>query len=176
MSPPLPLGRIPYLHIVLVAVIASFISPLFNANPRSFSSKKLSTLMDNAPFLTSLDAYVRVVLRVMFVASFVLEVMTINLAVVVGLSATTSVIGGHLLRFYGEALEAVHLNNDIGLSIFAIISGVCFVCAVTQTFSGALLFQADRLTCLLSTVSSFFHFLLWPFRAVELASFRTHTQ
>ena len=111
-------------------------APLFNANPRS-SSKKLSTLMDNAPFLTSLDAYVRVVLRVMFVASFVLEVMTINLAVVVGLSATTSFIGGHLLRFYGEALEAVHLNNDIGLSMFAIISGVCLVCA-TRTPSAAL--------------------------------------
>ena len=89
--------------------------------------------MDNAPSPTGLDANILLVIHVMFVARLFLPAMTNSLPVGRPLRRSSSA------RDRRRGVDGVHITNEIGPSGLAIIGGACFVGAVTQTFSSAIL-------------------------------------
>ncbi|KAL7715156.1 Chloride channel protein 2 [Entamoeba marina] len=135
------LGRFPYIYLIVIILITTLITaPYHGMNPLAYPTyQTIQFLIDDDVLDPICGEYVMAILLVMVVARFIITAFSISLPIPAGLFSTTIVIGCIIGRFVGELLVYFEIVNDLGPGGFAIIGGSCFVGAVTQTFSSAVI-------------------------------------
>ena len=137
------LGRSNYLYLMLICGLCGIITAPWNNEKSPFglsSNETLRKLFTNDDTIVNLfgEHFIGVLVVLLF-ARFSITVLSISMPVPVGLFTTNIVVGAILGRFIGELFAEFGIENSLGPSGMAIIGGACFVGAITQTFSAAVI-------------------------------------
>ena len=136
-------GKSNYLYLIVICGLCGIITAPWGSNksPLGLSSNEtLRKLFTNDNTIYDLfGEHYLLVLVVLLLARFTITVLSISMPVPVGLFTTNIVVGALLGRLFGEVFNLIGIENTLGPSGMAIIGGACFVGAITQTFSAAVI-------------------------------------